>query len=130
MSLNVAVALFVGAIVLVAVGSWILPAYRAYRGKRLITCPETQRPAAVDVDAVHAAATAIGGGADLRLKDCSRWPERAGCGQDCLSQIESEPGACRVRNVVAEWYRGKTCALCGKAIPEVKWSEHRPGLLS
>jgi hypothetical protein len=130
MSLNVAVALLVGAIVLAAMASWVLPAFRAYRGKRLITCPETQRPAAVDVDAVHAAATSIGGGTDLRLKDCSRWPERAGCGQDCLSQIEREPGACLVRNIAAQWYQGKTCALCGKAIPEVKWTEHRPGLLS
>jgi hypothetical protein len=24
----------------------------------------------------------------LRLSECSRWPERQGCGQECLSQIE------------------------------------------
>jgi hypothetical protein len=108
----------------------LLPVYRTYRGKRLITCPETNQPAAVDVDAVRAATSVLAGGPDLRLKDCSRWPEKAACGQECLSQVERSPGACLVRNIVAEWYRGKACFYCGKQIPQINWSEHRPGLVS
>ncbi len=67
---------------------WVLPAWRGYRGKRTVTCPETREPATVEVDAARVAASAWGGVPDVRLKDCSRWPERAGCGQDCLSQVE------------------------------------------
>jgi hypothetical protein len=34
------------------------------------------------------AASAWGGVPEVRLKECSRWPERGGCGQDCLIQVE------------------------------------------
>lgn len=112
-------------------GFLLIPVYRAYRGKRLVTCPETKQPAAVELDAFRAATGILSGvPEDLRLKDCSRWPEKAGCGQECLSEIERDPGACLVRSVVAAWYRGKSCAFCGKPIPEINWSEHRPGLVS
>lgn len=66
---------------------WVLPAYRSARGKRTLTCPETSEPASVEVDAAHVAATAWGGEIDLRLKDCSRWPERQDCRQECLRQV-------------------------------------------
>jgi hypothetical protein len=67
---------------------WVLPAWRGYRGKRTVTCPETGESAAVGVDAARVAASAWGGPPDVRLKECSRWPERATCGQDCLIQLE------------------------------------------
>jgi len=67
---------------------WVLPAWRGYRKERAVTCPETGKPASVQVDAARVAATAWGGVPDVRLKECSRWPEKAGCGQDCLAQLE------------------------------------------
>lgn len=67
---------------------WVLPAWRGYRGKRTVTCPETGQSATVEVDAARVAVSAWGGVPDVRLKECSRWPERAGCGQDCLIQFE------------------------------------------
>ena len=67
---------------------WVLPAWREYRGKKTVTCPETGESATVEVDAARVAASAWAGPPDLRLKDCSRWPERAACGQDCLIQVE------------------------------------------
>ena len=36
-------------------------AYLKYRGMRVITCPETRTPAAIEVDATHAALTAATG---------------------------------------------------------------------
>ena len=66
---------------------WVLPAWRAYRGARTVTCPETGESATVQVDAARVAASAWGGVPDVRLKDCSRWPEKAGCGQDCLIEL-------------------------------------------
>jgi hypothetical protein len=99
-----------------------------YRGKRVIQCPENRRPAGVVVDASHAAITALGKGPELRLSQCSRWPERAGCGQECLSQIQASPEDCLVRNIIAKWYRGKSCAACGQRIGAIDWGA-APGLL-
>ncbi len=101
-----------------------------YRGKRVITCPETRSPAAVEVDSAHAALTAAFTHPDLRLKTCSRWPERQDCGQECLLQIEIAPEDCLVRHILASWYLGKHCASCGKKFGEIQWSEHKPALLS
>jgi len=105
-------------------GSWI-----KYRGNRLITCPENLRPAGVRVDASHAAATALGRHPELRLSSCSRWPERAGCGQQCLSQVEASPEDCLVRNILAKWFHGKVCAVCGRPVGEIHEAAGQPALL-
>ena len=105
-------------------------AYLRFRGSRVITCPETRAPAAVEVDARHAAAAAALGTPHLRLTSCSRWPERQGCGQECLKQVEATPADCLVHNILVKWYEGKTCALCGRPVGAIHWPEHRPALLS
>ena len=96
-------------------------AYFKFRGKMLITCPETNKPASVNVDATRAAGQSVFGEPHLRLSECSRWPERQGCGQECLSQIEAAPEDCLVRTAVARWYGGKACAYCGKPIEGIDW---------
>ena len=108
----------------------LVDAYRTYRGERIITCPETGKAAAVEVDAGRAAMAALRGSHALQLRDCSRWPERAGCGQDCLAQIEESPQGCLVRSIVARWYDGKTCALCGATFDSIESWEHHPALRS
>lgn len=65
---------------------WGREIYTRYRGSRAVTCPETRRQVAVDFDALHAAVTGVGGKVDLRLADCTRWPERADCPQDCIPE--------------------------------------------
>ena len=105
-------------------------AYLKFRGKRLVTCPETQRPAAVEVDSKHTALEAVVGEPHLRLSECSRWPERQDCGQQCLKQIELAPEDCLVKTIMTQWYVGKTCAYCGKVIHEVEWLGHKPGLMN
>ena len=50
-----------------------LRAYLRFRGKMLVSCPETDRPAAVRVAAAKAAWEAIVGNRELRLSECSRW---------------------------------------------------------
>jgi hypothetical protein len=115
----------VGVAILVAAAVWVLfrlsSAWLKYRGQRVIQCPENRRPAGVVVDASHAAFTALGKGPDLRLSQCSRWPERAGCGQECLSQIQAAPEDCLVRSIIAKWYRGKACSACGQDIGAIDW---------
>ncbi|HYB53878.1 MAG TPA: hypothetical protein VEG84_08430 [Thermoanaerobaculia bacterium] len=107
-----------------------LRAYRRYRGKRVVVCPETRAPVAVELDAARAAASDLLGDAKLRLQACTRWPERQDCGQECLAQVEASPDGCLVRTMLAEWYRGQTCALCGCDVSHIVWSEHKPALMS
>lgn len=128
--------LIVLAVLALAVGLFVfraIPGVRAYfelRGKRLITCPETNHAAAVDVAAGEAAVGAFLSEPTLRLKQCSRWPERQDCGQECLQQIEVDPENCLVWNIVSQWYKGKQCAICHKAIGELRHLDHAPGLLA
>jgi len=71
---------------------WMRTLYRRYAGWRRVTCPENHQPAAVSLDARHAAATGMHGHPDLRLCDCTRWPERENCGHPCLDQAaHAEP---------------------------------------
>lgn len=106
-------------------------AYWRARGKRLVTCPETHCAAAVELDAKGAGLKAFRGGIYHCLQDCSRWPERQGCAQDCLVQVEALGQRCLVRSVVAEWYQGKACVYCHKAVDSVaEWTGHIPALLA
>jgi len=108
-----------------------LPAYFRLRGKRLVTCPENEHPAAVDLDALHLAKDAVFGTPQLRLSECSRWPERQGCGQECLKEIETAPQGCLIRRLVADWYAGKNCVICGKRVStSEEWAGHVPALLN
>ncbi len=116
-------------VVAVLILSWFGRLWLKYRGKRVIQCPENLRPAGVVLDAAHAAATGFGKAPELRLSQCSRWPERAGCGQECLSQIQAAPEDCLVRNIIAKWYRGKPCGACGQPIGDIDWGGSQPCLL-
>jgi len=135
-----AMLLFGVAIVALTVGVYLLPrlvravrTYLRYRQESLVTCPETQRPAAVRVDALAAAEEAVHGVAEPHLKTCSRWPERADCPQDCLAQIKADPEGCRVWTIIREWYDDKVCVYCHKPIHADdwidKWLDHGPALL-
>jgi hypothetical protein len=84
----------------------------------------------VRVDARHAAASGLASSPDLRLESCSRWPDKAGCGQECLRQIQAAPEDCLIRNIWIRWYEGKSCALCGKPFGEIHAAEFKPGLLT
>lgn len=106
-----------------------LKAYRTFRGRRLVLCPETRKPAAVRLAAGELAMDVLAGSPHLRLSDCSRWPERQNCGQDCLSQVEADPEKCLVWNLVADWYRGKKCVYCGKEFAAINWLDHRPAVV-
>jgi hypothetical protein len=105
------------------VGAWI-----RYRGKRLVVCPDNQALVAVDVDAGHAARSAARGRHELRLESCTRWPEKLGCGQECLAQVAAAPEACLLRTILAEWYQGRSCASCGKPFHAFHWHDHQPAL--
>lgn len=98
------------------------------RGPRIVTCPEAKRPEAVQL-AGGAALSLMFGQPRLRLSDCSRWPERQGCGQLCRPQIALAPADCLVVNILKSWYRDKACSMCGVEFGEIGTGDHRPALL-
>jgi hypothetical protein len=110
--------------------SFVVKTYLKYRGQRVITCPETRRAAAIKVDALHAALRAAISYPDLRLKSCSRWPEREDCGQECLLQVELSPGGCLLSNILTAWYADRHCVLCGRQLGEIHWLARKPAFLS
>ncbi|MGD1155618.1 MAG: hypothetical protein ABSA41_07290 [Terriglobia bacterium] len=129
--------MFILSLSILALGVWVfwsvrgVRAYLQARGKRLVTCPETHCAAAVELDAKGAGWKAFRGGSYFRLQDCSRWPERQDCAQDCLQQIETRGQGCLVRTIVAGWYSGKTCVYCHKPVDKVEeWTGHTPALLA
>jgi len=104
--------------------------FRAYQGKMLVTCPETGKPAAVKVATWRGILAGLVGQHRVRLCACSGWPEREGCEQDCLCQIEANPEAHKAWTIAAKWFEGKKCVYCGTAISSVKHLDRRPALLS
>ena len=66
--------------------------FHAYREGRTVNCPETQAPVSVRFNALRAAWSGLAGPPKLRLADCTRWPERADCGQECIPDaVEAAP---------------------------------------
>jgi hypothetical protein len=120
---------------LVAVGLLCMASVRVvtvlfkYHGARVITCPENHRHAGVALDTRRVLATGLISAPRLRLSSCSRWPERAGCGQECLSQIAAAPRECLVRTMLSEWYANRKCVFCGQRFGDVQWSFQKPALL-
>src|SRR5947207_5168516 len=120
-------------ILVVALTVWLTGAGRVfvrYRGKMLFTCPESGKAVCVKVAAVDAARSSLVGRPKIHLSQCSRWPERQNCGQQCLTQIGPEPQNCLVWTKVSEWFRGKSCLYCHKPFSELHWHDHSSALLS
>lgn len=69
---------------------WGRAIYQRYAGSRAVTCPEDGRHVAVTIDAFHAAITGLGARPDLRLSDCTRWPDRMDCDQACILQASHQ----------------------------------------
>ena len=59
--------------------------YFRSRGPRWVVCPDTGRVAHVQLDAWHAAATAVPGPPGRYVVACSEWPANAGCTRKCMS---------------------------------------------
>lgn len=101
---------------------WGRSIYQRYAGSRAVTCPQNRQPVAVSFDAWHAALTGLGGRTELRLSNCTRWPERIDCGQDCILEAShraaftigevAPPKAKKIRHLpvllaaFAAWYSG------------------------
>jgi hypothetical protein len=63
----------------------VLATYREFRGPHTAVCPETGSATGIELDAWHAAVTAIPGPPRLHVAACTRWPLHAGCREACLT---------------------------------------------
>ncbi len=62
----------------------VIHTFQRYRNKRVMTCPETGGLAEVDIDSRRAALTSAIGRPILRIKNCTLWPKRKGCDEECI----------------------------------------------
>jgi hypothetical protein len=112
-------------VLLGAIAVWVgmytaraLAVWRHYRGNRIVTCPETGRPAAVRIDLGHAVATLSGASDEVRLESCSRWSERGRCDEPCLVEaVRYDSAATRI---VYAWAQNQVCTYCGKPLEEAE----------
>lgn len=127
MTVQLFIVLLIG--IVVAVYSGIaLAAWLRLRGTRVVTCPETHKPAAVTVDLGHAAVTAVWEKVDVQLASCSRWPGREGCDQACAPQIVEAQHETRARTIAAHFFEGARCAICQQRIEPPNPAALQPGL--
>ena len=59
-------------------------AYRRYRHRKTIICPDTGQIVEVDLKAVRAGLMSTLGRHSVRVKWCSLWPRKKGCAQECV----------------------------------------------
>jgi hypothetical protein len=130
MGVGTLIVIILGAAALWFGGRWLIRSFSKYRGSQVVTCPETKLPTNVEVDWLHAGLTSTVGPPDIRLQNCSRWPKRAQCGQECLINLDVAPESCLVSGVLMRWYREHECVYCKKPFTEIHWLDHRPALLS
>jgi hypothetical protein len=105
-------------------------AYLKFRGQRIVTCPQTQQPAGVELAIWHIAMASTLSEPRLRLRNCSRWREVAACNAACLPQIVEAPEKCLVSTILSRWYAGKICTCCGRPVGRISRWQHKPCLLS
>ena len=107
---------------------WIgLMTYVRYRRPRPVTCPAGSQAAAIQIDARHAAITAVPRPV-LRVAGCTRWPERHNCGQLCLDGVETDVRPSPIVRF-ARWYSGRRCARCAALFLDLRWVDRPPALM-
>lgn len=118
----------VGAVVLTGLPVALsLQEYYKNRGRQRVTCPDTKQPVEVTVDRKFVFRMALRGQEHSRLESCSRWPEKAECGQECLAQVDPSPE--NIERLLSQWYEGKNCAVCTRALTPGDWRASRLGVL-
>src|SRR5581483_5567634 len=121
---------FALAVLLLAGAVWwtwgVVAAWRVRRqlaGVRLVTCPETGRPAAVTFDRTHATVTAmVEDRPDVQLRSCTRWPERGACEQPCVPDAIMPDAS--TEHIVSKWAADRRCVYCRKPLHDAPFGHH------
>src|SRR5579859_3789023 len=107
----------------------IVSAMVRFRGTRVVRCPENRQLAAVEMSGWHTVLTALSGRALPHVRNCSRWPERAGCDQCCVREIRNAPAATLVETILANWCHYNACVYCGAPLAHLRIGPHQPHLI-
>ena len=67
----------------------LVPVWRKARICRPLRCPFSGRAAVIELDPWYAIRMHALGDRELRVKDCSGWPEGRACGQSCLVNLRA-----------------------------------------
>ena len=94
--------------------------YVSVRGRRVVRCPSAGGIAVLRLDAAHASISNLVAVPELRVKECSLWPKRKGCGQGCLRQVELAPRESLLRTIRRKWFAGQSCGICREPIRRVE----------
>ena len=54
----------------------------------MVTCRETGRPTLIEIDTLRASLTSTAGCPDIQVENCTRWPMKSQCGQECLTTLD------------------------------------------
>jgi hypothetical protein len=91
-----------------------------FKAARIVTCPETRESVTVETAGLRSP----------HIENCTRWPEKHNCGQECLREIQDAPDGCLVRTTVRRWYEGKSCVQCGKSLSDAGWVNQPPCVMT
>lgn len=114
--------LFVLAVIVVAFVVLSVKRRREEPQTQEVLCPETRRPARVELDRRHEIVSFFRAHCEAKLKSCTRWPERADCNTDCIAQIEPQMKA---EEILGKWYDRQNCAVCGMPLVRADWQRGR-----
>ena len=118
------------ALVVMVYAGLAIAAYIRMRGTRIVTCPASKQSAAVTVDAAHSALSGVFEPADIQISTCSLWAARPECDQACAREIALSPKRTTTFQMMAQWYAGKQCGICGRDMPALSHFGPEPGLMS
>jgi hypothetical protein len=105
-------------------------AFMTYRGIRVVTCPATGQPAAVQVATCRSALRSIFGNPAPRIHACSEWPGRCNCDQACAREIRTAPADSLIPSILTRWYQDRACVCCGAPLRQFQLGRHQPCLMS
>lgn len=60
--------------------------YQRFRNRKVITCPEEHGLAEIELDARRASLMAAFRKPLLRVKNCTLWPKKKGCAEECVKE--------------------------------------------
>ena len=105
-------------------------AFLRFRGTRVVRCPEDRQLTAVELSSWQAVLSGLSGRALPHVRNCSRWPARAGCDQGCVKEIRTAPAATLVETIVANWCHYNACYYCGARLAHLRIGPHQPHLIN
>ncbi len=64
-------------------------AWRQARAPRIVTCPESGRPAMIGMDPLYAVRMHVRGDPEWSIRSCSFCPDHRDCARDCLVHVQA-----------------------------------------